>query len=212
MKTKNIELMKDETVIDALSSLEKDLKNSTIFLDSACRYRIQNKSFEELKSGNYLKLKFNSPNPLLHTEIAMYKVEGQKWYDVDAIFSHKVIYTKPSNPDMLIYITVGDGKKEKFQRINVEKDINPINFIISLGEKAKGKTFILTEDIVFKIIIDNHGKKTVISKKDSIEISWNNFNFCLLQKQKDSNDYILSGMCIDGFTLNKVNGDFIYLV
>lgn len=212
METKNIELMKDETVIDALSLLGKDLRNSTVYLDPACRYRIQRKSFEELKSGNFLKLKFNSPNPLLHTEITMYKVEGEKWYDIDAIFSHKVIYTKPSNPDMIIYITIGDEKKEDFKRLFVEKGTNPINFIISLGEKAKGKTFILTEDLVFKIIIDTRGKKTVISKKDSIEISWNNFNFCLLQKQKDSNDYILSGMCIDGFTLNKINGDFIYLV
>lgn len=212
MKTKNIELMKNETVIDALNSLGKDLNNSAILLSKDCRYRIQNKSFEEIKGGNYLKLKFNSPNPLLHTEIAMYKVEGQKWYDVDAIFSQKVIYTKPNNPDMIIYITIGKEKKEEFKRINIEKDINPIDFIISLGEKAKNKTFILTEELVFKIIIDNHGKKTVISKKESIEISWNNLNFCLLQKQKDTDNYILSGMCIDGFSLNKINGDFIYLI
>lgn len=212
MLVKNIILMENETVMDALKSLNKDLSNSAIFVDTSCKYRIRNKSFEEIKDNNYFKLKFDVSNPLHRTEIAMYKVNGQSWFDIDAIYSRELVYVKPKSAQNVIYITESRNNKNLYTRLNVPSQVNPLDFIISLGDKSKDKTFILPEYIVFKIIVDNCGKKSVISKKDTIEISWDNSNFCFLQKQKNSNDFVLIGLSIDGFKLNKINGDFVYLI
>lgn len=212
MIVKKIMLMENETVMEALASLGEMIKCSDIFIDTSCKYKIRNRSFEEVANKNYLKLKFSMDNPLFRTEIAMFKIDGQNWYDVDAIYSRELIYVRPETAENVIYITSSTEKTNSYKRFTLQENENPIDFILSLKEKAKQNTFILPEYIVFRIIVDNKDKKTIISKKDSIQISWDNGDLCLLQKQKNTNDYVLLGLCIGGFKLNKINGDFAYLV
>ena len=215
MITKTILLKENECALDAIASVGEDAKRAWIFIDTACYHDLRKTAINSLTyDNNTQRLFWLATEEYPETSVVIENDQYNRWFDVLTIHASDIAFIKkPMSPEIIFFITKDHDKLlSNAQRLYVDENMCPIDFIINMKDDAKNKTFIFPKYLVSKIMMGRMNK-SIFRKGSMIYISWDDNNdFIEFQEIDQTHTYLLTSMRIENFNYSNIGNNIVYLI